>query len=149
MIQTGDRVRIHYQTRSKQGNIIETSEHDEPLEFIVGSADVVAGLNLAVSGMQLGEKKHVILSPELAFGYRNPRLQQAAPRIAGLERAEDGDQLTMTCAGRSLDVWVRGVNGDEVILDANHPLTGESLVLDLQVIGINESTCDSTGVATD
>ncbi len=140
MIQTGDRVRIHYQTRSKQGNIIETSEHYEPLEFTVGSAEVIAGLNLAVAGMRLGERKHVILSPELAFGYRNPRLQQATPRIAGLEHAEDGDQFTVTCGGRSLDVWARGVHDDEVILDANHPLTGESLVLDVQVVGINEET---------
>lgn len=139
MIQTGDRVRIHYQTRSKQGNIIETSEHYEPLEFTVGTTEVITGLNLAVVGMRLGERKHVILSPELAFGYRIPRLQQATPRIAGLARAEEGEQFTVTCAGRQLDVWARGAHEDEVMLDANHPLTGESLVLDVEIVGINEA----------
>lgn len=138
-IQTGDQVRIHYQTRSKQGNLIESSEHDAPFEFTVGTADVITGLNHAVLGLQLGERKHVILSPDLAFGNRDPRLQLATPRLAGLEHAEEGDQFAVTCAGRKLDVWVRGVHDEEVILDANHPLTGEPLVLDLEVVGINEA----------
>ncbi len=132
----GDRIRIHYETRSKQGNMIETSEHREPFEFTVGSTDVIEGLNLAVMGLKIGERKHVIISPDQAFGYRDPRLQQNAPRLAVPDRVEEGDQLAVTCAGQELDVWVRTVNDDEVSLDANHPLAGESLVLDIEVVGI-------------
>ena len=132
----GDRIRIHYETRSKQGNMIETSEHREPFEFTVGSTDVIEGLNLAVMGLKIGERKHVIISPDQAFGYRDPRLQQNAPRLAVPDRVEEGDQLAMACAGQELDVWVRTVNDDEVSLDANHPLAGESLVLDIEVVGI-------------
>lgn len=132
----GDRIRIHYETRSKQGNMVETSEHREPFEFTVGSPDVIEGLNLAVMGLKIGERKHVIISPDQAFGYRDPRLQQNAPRLALLDRVEEGDQLAVTCAGQELDVWVRTVNDEEVSLDANHPLAGESLVLDIEVIAI-------------
>lgn len=135
-VQSGDRVQIHYQTRSRQGNMIETSEHREPYEFVVGTRAVVSGLNQAVIGMRVGERKHVILSPELAFGHRDPQLQQAAPRVGGLEQAEDGDQFVVTCGDYKLDVWVRSVLEDEVTLDANHPLAGESLVLDFEVIAI-------------
>jgi peptidylprolyl isomerase len=132
----GDRIRIHYETRSKQGNMVETSEHREPFEFTVGSPDVIEGLNLAVVGLTIGERKHVIISPDQAFGYRDPRLQQNAPRLALLDRVEEGDQLAVTCAGQELDVWIRTVNDEEVSLDANHPLAGESLVLDIEVIAI-------------
>ena len=132
----GDRVRIHYETRSKQDNMIETSEHREPFEFIVGSPDVIEGLNVAVLGLTIGEKKHVVISPDQAFGYRDPRLQQNAPRVALLDRVEEGDQLAVKCAGQDLDVWIRSVSDEEVSLDANHPLAGESLLLDIEVIEI-------------
>ncbi len=138
----GDQVRIHYETRSKQGNIIETSEHREPFEFTVGSTEVLEGLNQAVLGLRIGERKHVIVSPDQAFGYRDPRLQQNAPRIGILDRVEEGDQLAVTCSGHELDVWIRTVHEEEVILDANHPLAGESLVLDIEVVGIGPATAE-------
>lgn len=134
----GDRIRVHYETRSKQGNLIETSEHREPFEFVVGSTEVIEGLNRAVMGLTIGEKKHVIISPDQAFGYRDPRLQQNAPRLALLDRVEEGDQLAVNCAGQNLDVWIRSVNQEEVSLDANHPLAGEALVLDIEVISIGK-----------
>lgn len=140
MIQTGDRIQIHYQTRSKQGNMIETSEHREPFEFTVGDPSVISGLSQAVLGLQVGARKHVILSPDLAFGHRDPRLQQNAPRIGRLGRAEEGDQIAVACAGQLLNVWVRHVHEDEVALDANHPLAGESMVLDFEVVGVVETS---------
>ena len=132
----GDQIKIHYESRSKQGNMIETSEHREPFEFTVGSPDVIEGLNLAVMGLKIGEKKHVVISPDQAFGYRDPRLQQNAPRLALPDRVEEGDQLAVTCSGQQLDLWVRSVSDEEVNLDANHPLAGESLVLEIEVVSI-------------
>ena len=132
----GDQIKIHYESRSKQGNMIETSEHREPFEFTVGSPDVIEGLNLAVMGLKIGEKKHVVISPDQAFGYRDPRLQQNAPRLALPDRVEEGDQLAVTWSGQQLDLWVRSVSDEEVNLDANHPLAGESLVLEIEVVSI-------------
>lgn len=140
MIRTGDRIQIHYQTRSKQGNMIETSEHREPFEFTVGDPSVISGLSQAVVGLHVGERKHLILSPDLAFGHRDPRLQQNAPRIGKLGRAEEGDQIAVASAGQLLNVWVRHVHEDEVALDANHPLAGESMVLDFEVVGVVETS---------
>lgn len=132
----GQDVQIHYSTRSMHGNVIETSEHREPFAFIVGSTSVIEGLSQAVVGMRIGEKRRVTLSPDQAFGFRDPKLQQHAPRIGLPDRIEEGDQLTVNCAGRDLDIWIRSVKDDEVVLDANHPLSGESLIIDIELIGI-------------
>lgn len=132
----GDVVRVHYTTLSGDDCVLETSALREPIEFIAGGNDVIAGLSSAVIGMSLGEKKRIHVASEQAFGNRDHRLQQTAPRIAAPERMSDGDQLTVTVAGRPLAVWIRGFQDDEVLLDANHPLAGESLVIDLELVGI-------------
>lgn len=134
-VQPGDRVRIHYATCSNQGNVIETSEHREPFEFTVGDRDVIEGINRSVIGMTIGEKKRITVPPEQAFGARDPRLQQLAPRIALPDRLDEGDQLSAVVAGCALDCWIRGLRDDEVMLDANHPLAGETLILDLELMG--------------
>jgi peptidylprolyl isomerase len=135
-VSQGDKVRIHYSTRSMHGNVIETSEHREPFEFSVGGTEVIEGLSLAVAGMQIGEKKRVTVSADQAFGFRDAKLQQHVPRIGFPDRAEEGDQLTVRSAGRDLDVWIRSVLDDEMVLDANHPLAGESLILDIELVGV-------------
>jgi peptidylprolyl isomerase len=140
----GDEVRIHYSTRSMHGNVIETSEHREPFEFKVGGSEVIEGLSRAVIGMQIGEKKRVTVSPDQAFGFRDSKLQQHAPRIGLPERSEEGDQLSVSCAGRDLDVWIRSVLDDEFVLDANHPLAGESLILDIELIGVGANLQSSS-----
>jgi len=139
-VEQGDQVRIHYVTRSMHGNVIETSEHRDPFEFTVGGTAVIEGLSQAVVGMKIGEKRNVTVSPDQAFGFRDPRLQQHAPRIGLPERAEEGDQVLAQCGGRDLDVWIRSVLEDEVVLDANHPLAGESLILDIELIGVRSTT---------
>ena len=132
----GDAVRIHYSTRSMHGNVIETSEHREPFEFTVGGPEVIEGLSRAMIGMCIGEKRRVTVSPDQAFGFRDSKLQQHAPRIGLPERIEEGDQLAVKCAGRNLEVWIRSLQDDEVVLDANHPLAGESLILDIELISV-------------
>jgi FKBP-type peptidyl-prolyl cis-trans isomerase 2 len=132
----GDEVRIHYTTRSMHGNVIETSEHREPFEFRVGGSDVIQGLSLALLGMQVGDKKHVTVSHDQAFGPRDPKLQQHAPRAGLPEQVEEGDQLTAHIEDSNVDIWIRSVLDDELVLDANHPLAGESLILDVELIGI-------------
>jgi peptidylprolyl isomerase len=136
----GDQVQIHYSTRSMHGNVIETSEHREPFEFQVGGSEVIEGLSLAVVGMQVGQKKHVTISPDQAFGERDPKLQQHAPRFGLPEQVEEGDQLSAHCAGCDIDIWIRSVSDDELVLDANHPLAGESLILDFELMRIGSAT---------
>lgn len=137
LIQIGDTIRMHYKTYADDGCMIETSEQREPLEFVVGSADVIAGINRAVIGMHEKESRRFAVSPEGAFGHREPDLQQLAPRLGLLEKCGVEDQLAVDLNGHTLDIWIRSVTEDEILLDANHPLAGESLIYEIEVIQVS------------
>ncbi len=137
-VQPGDRVRLHYTTYSQDDCVIETSLQREPLEFVVGAGEVVEGLQRAVVGLSLGQKQRVPVMPELGFGNRQTRWQQTVPRLGLPERVAEGDQLSATMGGGVLDVWIRSLRPHEAVLDANHPLAGETLIYELEVVGIND-----------
>ncbi len=131
----GDLVRVHYTTRSLEGSIIETSDRREPLEFRVGSEEYIPGLSLGLIGMQLGESRAITAPPERAFGRHNPDLIQLTPSSVLPEAAQVGDQLIATLKSARLDVWVQKLAKHEAVVDANHPLAGETLVIDVKVVG--------------
>lgn len=136
VVRFGDTIQLHYTTYAADGCVIETSAHREPFEFTVGSPDVVPGINRAVVGLPVNERRRIALSPEQAFGFRDPALQQQSPRVGMLDKVEEGDQLAAEIDGTALDVWVRKCSDHEISLDANHPLAGESLVYEIEVIQI-------------
>ena len=131
----GDLVRIHYTSRSLEGSVIETSDRREPLEFRVGSEEFIPGISLGLIGLQLGDVRTITAPPERAFGRHNAALIQTTP-LSGLpEEAQVGDQLTATLGSAKLDVWIQKMAGQEAVVDANHPLAGETLVIDVKVVG--------------
>lgn len=138
VVKPGDRVRVHYTTYSHDQCLIETSQHREPMTFVAGSGQVVDGVDRAVIGMKLGESKRVPVMPEQAFGYRDARWQQTAPRLGMPDRVGEGDQILANVGGESLHVWIRSFQDDDVMLDANHPLAGETLLYELKVVGIGQ-----------
>ncbi len=134
-IASGDLVQIHYTSRSLDGSVIETSDLRNPLEFRVGSEDFIPGLSLGVLGMHVGEARTITAPPERAFGRHNPDLIQATPVSMLPEEAQVGDQLSATVRGATLDVWIQKLTRQEAVVDANHPLAGETLVIDVKVVG--------------
>ena len=136
IVSCGDTVQLHYTSYAADGCVIETSGQREPFEFVAGGPGVIVGVSRAVIGMRVGERRRIAVSPEQAFGYRDSKLQQQAPRIGLLEKVDEGDQLTATVSGLELDVWVRTTTVDEITLDSNHPLAGESLVFEIEVVGL-------------
>ncbi|MCA9077274.1 MAG: FKBP-type peptidyl-prolyl cis-trans isomerase [Planctomycetaceae bacterium] len=135
IIQQGDRVRVHYTTKSLEGSVIETSQRREPLEFTAGGDGVIAGLSEGVIGMAAGESRELTVPAEQAFGRHYPDLIQTAPVSLLPEDLQAGDQLTATVDGIALDVWAQRIGEDEAVIDANHPLSGETLVIDVEVVG--------------
>lgn len=140
VVHHGDTVQLHYTTYAADGCVIETSGQRDPLVFTVGSPDIIVGINRAVVGMRQGERRRIAIAPEQAFGFRDPRLLQTTPRLGFLEKVEEGDQLNASLGGTDLDIWVRTASKDEITLDANHPLAGESLVYELEVVGVTAAT---------
>lgn len=139
-VKTGDKVRIHYTGTLLDGTEFDSSQGRDPLEFEVGSGQVIAGLDLALPGMQAGEKKTVKALCKDAYGPINPGLRQAVPKSALPPDValELGLQLQMqTSEGQALMVRIVDLGEEEVTLDANHALAGLDLIFDIELVSIN------------
>lgn len=139
-IKQGDTVRIHYTGTLRDGNVFDSSEGRDPLEFAVGSGQIIPGLDAALPGMEIGEKKRVEVDCQDAYGPINPAMRQDVPRdgIPDDIPLDPGTQLQMqTPDGQALPVTVVDANEETVTLDANHPLAGQDLIFDIEVVSIN------------
>lgn len=136
----GDTVRINYTGTLNSGETFDSSEGRDPLEFVVGSGQIISGLDAAIPGMAVGDKKMVSVPCAQAYGESNPEARKAVPRegIPADIPLEVGTQLQMqTPQGQVLPVTVAEVTETEVTLDANHPLAGQDLNFAIEVVGID------------
>ena len=138
-VKSGDKVRVHYHGKLSDGSTFDSSEGRDPLEFEVGSGSVIVGFDIGVTGMQVGEKKTVSIPVEDAYGPKQDDMIMEFSRDRFPEDMvpEIGMQLNMSNgAGQNFPVVIREVEESTVLLDANHPLAGEELVFDLELIEI-------------
>lgn len=136
---SGDLVAIHYTGKLEDGTVFDSSRDRDPLEFSLGSGQVIPGLEAAVMGMSLGESKTEVIPSEQAYGpYRDEMvmvvdLQQIPAEIP----LEVGIQLQLQGPdGQAVPVLVSDLSNSDVTLDANHPLAGETLIFDIELVGI-------------
>jgi peptidylprolyl isomerase len=137
----GDRVRVHYTGRLEGGQVFDTSREGEPLEFTVGADNIIQGFSEAVRGMRVGESKTVEVAPDDAYGPRRDGLVTSIPR--GQTQFPVEPQVGMRFGlplqdGGQLEVVVTEVTDTHVTIDGNHPLAGQKLIFDIELVG-NES----------
>jgi FKBP-type peptidyl-prolyl cis-trans isomerase 2 len=135
---TGDTVQIHYTGTLDNGEQFDSSAGGEPLEFTLGGGQVISGFDNGVSGMNVGEKKTIRILPNEAYGEYDDALVIQMPReeLPALNY-ELGTELVMQQpSGRSIPVIVIDANNESVVLDANHPLAGEALTFELELVAI-------------
>lgn len=138
-VKTGDTVSIHYTGTLADGSVFDSSQGRDPLEFAVGSGQIIPGLDQAIPGMSLGEKKVVEVPAEQAYGPVNDLARQTIPRadIPADIPLEQGLQLQMqTPDGQVLPVTVAELTDESVTLDANHPLAGKDLTFAIELVAI-------------
>ena len=138
-VKSGDTVRIHYTGTLNDGSTFDSSEGRDPLEFTVGSGQIIPGLDTALPGMAVGDKKTVNVACDEAYGPLNPDMRQAVPRegIPPEIPLEIGTMLQMqTPQGQVVPVTVVELGEEEVTLDANHPLAGKDLIFDIELVEI-------------
>lgn len=138
-VKTGDTVRIHYTGTLADGSVFDSSRGGDPLEFTVGSGQIIPGLDQALPGMSVGEEKTVAVPCDEAYGAHDPNGRQSIPRDQVPEHIplEIGTALQMKLPdGRSMAVTVAEVSDAEVVLDANHPLAGKDLTFDIEMVEI-------------
>jgi len=138
-VKSGDTVAIHYTGTLKDGTTFDSSDGRDPLSFTVGSGQIIPGLDVALPGMTVGEKKTVEIDCRDAYGPINPGMRQAIPRegIPDDIPLEVGLQLQMqTPEGQAIPVTVVELSETEVTLDANHMLAGQDLLFDIELVSI-------------
>ena len=136
---SGDTVKVHYHGRLTDGTTFDSSAGREPLEFEVGSGSVIAGFDNGVTGMSVGEKKTIQIPVDLAYGPKDPTMLVEFPVANFPEdmKPEVGMQLNMTNgSGQVIPVVIVEVGEETVILDANHPLAGQDLVFEIELVEI-------------
>jgi peptidylprolyl isomerase len=135
----GDIVAVHYTGKLEDGTVFDSSREGEPLEFELGSGMVIEGFEHAVEGMEVGQHRETRIPPEGAYGERREEMQLVVPRTqlpAGLD-PEEGQMLALQVApGQQAMARIADVSNDSVTLDLNHPLAGETLVFDIELVGI-------------
>jgi FKBP-type peptidyl-prolyl cis-trans isomerase 2 len=138
-VKKGDKVRVHYHGRLNNGQTFDKSEGREPLEFEVGSGMVIMGFDEGVKGMAVGDKKTINIPFDQAYGPRNPDMVIEMPkdRFPKDMELEVGMPLGMSDGqGQQFEVTITEIKDDSVILDANHPLAGQDLIFDLELVEI-------------
>lgn len=138
-VKAGDTVRIHYTGTLSDGTVFDSSQGREPLEFTVGSGQIIPGLDSAMEGMSVGDQKTVEIPSDQAYGAHDPNGRQEIPRgeIPDHIPLDIGTQLQMQLPdGRAMPVTVAEVSDDSVVLDANHPLAGKDLTFDVEMVEI-------------
>lgn len=138
----GDVVRINYTGRLTNGTQFDTSTGKEPLEFTIGLGQVIKGLEAEVAGMAPGDKNTVTIPCELAYGEHRPEAIQQLDRSkvpSGID-VRVGTQLqARTSDGGLMPITVVELDDDHVKIDANHPLAGQDLVFDVELVEIVEA----------
>ena len=138
----GDTLHIHYKGTLDDGRVFDSSEGRDPLTFQLGSGQIIPGLDSAIPGMTVGEAKTVEVACEEAYGPVNPEARQAIPRegIPDDIPLDIGTRLQMqTPEGQAVPVTVVAVDDATVTLDANHPLAGEDLTFNIELVKIDDA----------
>jgi peptidylprolyl isomerase len=135
----GDTVLFHYTGSLTDGRVFDSSSGRDPLQVTIGSGQVIRGVDDALCGMAPGEEKTVTVGADEAYGPRRPELLHEVQRAAIPPEVdlEVGSQLEgRDTAGQRLRLTVVDVADDKVTLDANHPLAGQDLTFDLELVRI-------------
>ena len=138
-VKPGDKVKVHYHGKLTNGETFDNSEGRAPLEFEVGSGMVIRGFDDGVTGMKVGDKKTLNIPYNEAYGPKNPEMIIEFPKekFPTEMEIELGMPLVMTGAGNEqFQVTVSQIKESTVMLDANHPLAGQDLIFDIELIEI-------------
>ncbi len=138
-------VLLQYILKNADGEVLDQREGDDPLPYLHGHDNIVTGLENALDGLKVGDKKQVEVAPEEAYGPADPTPAQAVPRDAfppdaqlhpGVSfRAEQDD-------GNMLPLWIQSLADDQVSVTTNHPLAGVTLHFDVTITGLRAATAD-------
>ncbi len=133
---------FHYTLTNDGGDVLDSSREREPLAYLHGAGNIVPGLEKAMAGRESGDTFKVDVEPQEGYGPRHEELIQTVPMKAfqGVPEVKPGMQFQANGPQGPMLVTVADVNGDEVRVDGNHPLAGQTLHFDVEVTDVREAT---------
>ena len=139
-IKKGDRVKIEYKGTFDNGEVFDSSEGKEPIEFVAGEGKVIPGFDNAVMGMEKNQEKEVKIASKDAYGEHNPDLIKKVPRevLPKEQTPKPGMILGMKAPnGQQMMARITEVTDKEITIDLNHPLAGKNLNFKIKVVDIS------------
>jgi peptidylprolyl isomerase len=147
-VENGKYISLEYTGTLSNGEIFDSSVGRKPLEILMGSGQLIAGFESQLMGMVLNEKKVFTLAPDDAYGQKDDRLMQSVPRS---EVPSDMNiQVGMVVGfiapdGHRVPARIVELDDAQLTVDLNHPLAGQSLTFEIEVIGINDEPTQEIG----
>ena len=143
-------VTFHYTLKDVSGRVIDTSRGGEPMPFVEGAGQIIEGLEEQLLLMTAGETRKVVVPPERAYGKHDAALVQKVPRARlPVDDLKAGDQFQTGADRHSPIVTVLALEGDDVLLDANHPMAGQELHFEVEVVAVRPATREELQGAPD
>jgi FKBP-type peptidyl-prolyl cis-trans isomerase SlpA len=140
-VKQNDNIKVHYTGKLSNGQVFDSSKEREPLAFKVGEGQIIPGFEKAVVGMELNETKEITIQPDNAYGEVRDDLIQEVPKDSLPDdlKPEVGQQLISKLPdGREVPIIVTEIKDNSIMVDANHPLAGQELNFEIEVVEINE-----------
>lgn len=138
----GDTVAVHYTGKLEDGTVFDSSRDGDPIEFELGSGEIISGFNNAVNGMEVGDEQEVDVSPDEGYGERRDDLVIEVPRSDlpdGVEPAPGAMLSVQLPNGQQTAARITDVSDENATLDLNHPLAGRDLHFDVELVDIREA----------
>ncbi len=137
-VKNGDKVKVDYTGKLDDGTVFDSSEGKKPLEFEVGSGQIIKGFDQAVLGMEIGEEKEFSIEPKDAYGDHDPELLKKIPRDKLPADAEAGMMLMLrTPDGVQIPAVIAELTEEEATIDLNHPLAGLTLNFQIKIVDVS------------
>ncbi len=138
-------VSLHYTLKNNDGNVLDTSQGGDPLVYLHGVGNLIPGLEKEINGKEEGTEFQATVSPEEAYGQRNEEFIKTVSKndFQGEEELQVGMQVQIQSqSGEKALAMVSDIKGENVDLDLNHPLAGETLHFDVKIEGVRQATAE-------
>jgi FKBP-type peptidyl-prolyl cis-trans isomerase SlyD len=142
-ISNGKVVNLLYSLKNDQGEVLDRADKEAPFTYLHGADQIVPGLETALEGLKVGDKKKVTVAPADGYGETNADLKLTVNRsqFPGKVDLEPGMQFEAhTPDGHGVVFTVEAIEGDKVKIDGNHPLAGQTLHFDVEVLEMRDAT---------
>lgn len=139
-VKQNDKVKVHYTGKLANGEVFDSSVEREPMEFEVGKGQLIPGFENGVVDMKVNDKKTIVIPSSEAYGEPREELVQEVPkdRLPEDIKPEIGMGLvSKTPDGNEIQLVVKEVKDEAIVVDGNHPLAGQELTFDVEVLEIN------------